>query len=115
MVWTAPAPFTFESGKTLQTIMTEHHAHFDLALTNNAIETMFFTREYGLSRWEAWIPLARCMHEHGPANPACFPHSPANILRGRCNPSGGKAIRDGKPWVRVDCRDDTFYVPNAEK
>ncbi|PEQ13043.1 hypothetical protein B2G71_09470 [Novosphingobium sp. PC22D] len=70
-VWHAAAPFTFESGKTLEAIRSEHIAHHDLSRTNNAIETFIFTREYGWSRWEAWIPRKRCRQERGQSDPAC--------------------------------------------
>jgi hypothetical protein len=64
-VWSPPEPFRFESGKSLLTLKTEHHAHFDLSREDNAIEVIYFTREYGFSRWEAWVPEGRCIRERG--------------------------------------------------
>lgn len=111
--WTAPHPFKFESGKVLTTIMSEHHAHHDLSRRNNAIETFYFTREYGLSRWEASIPEQRCLQERPKSDPLrmCYPDDPANFLRGRCQPGEARAIRGGQQWIRVDCRDTTFHLP----
>jgi hypothetical protein len=111
--WTAPHPFRFESGKTLTTIVSEHHAHHDLSRPNNAIEMFYFTREYGLSRWEAWMPKSRCLSEHaqGDTLRMCDPDDPENFLRGRCASKDGTAIRGGQAWIRIDCRDTTFHMP----
>lgn len=109
--WTAPEVFAFESGKSLLAIKSEHHAHYDLSRTDNAIETFYFTREYGFSRWEAWVPQARCLSEHGPDAPVCHPDAPDNILRGRCSADTGTEQRGGQTWVRIDCRDTTFVLP----
>ncbi|WP_198045922.1 hypothetical protein [Novosphingobium aquimarinum] len=111
--WEAPHTVSFESGKTLTTIVSEHHAHHDLSQSNNAIERFYFTREYGLSRWEAWIPKSRCIEERGQGDPLrmCDPDDPENFLRGRCAPDDGTAMRGGQQWIRIDCRDTTFHWP----
>lgn len=110
--WTAPHSVMFESGKVLQTIVSEHRAHYDLSRRNNAIERFYFTREYGLSRWEAWIPERRCRAERPSADPLrmCDPAAPTNFLRGRCAAESATATWGGQRWVRIDCRDTTFHT-----
>lgn len=114
-VWTAPQDVTFESGKTLRAIVSEHRAHHDLARWENAIERFYFTREYGWSRWEAWIPKRRCLDERGSDDPLkmCDPTDPANFLRGRCTPASATARWGGQDWIRSDCRDTTFHEPRS--
>lgn len=97
-VWTAPESYRFETGKELLAIRSEHRAHFDLSRKDNAIEVFYFTREYGFSRWEAWVPEKRCSEIKCDTAP----------LVGRCAP--GKADWGGQPWVRIDCRDETEVV-----
>lgn len=111
-IWNPPSPTTFENGKQLQAIATYHFAHQDLGRTENALERFFFTREYGYSRWEAWVPLARCQAENGASSIVCQPNDPANILYGRCPPSNIPAVETwgNQQWVRVDCRDTTSYL-----
>lgn len=111
-VWHPPEPFAFESGKTLLTIRTEHHAHFDLSRTENAKEVIYFTREYGFSRWEAWIPEARCLSER--SGVICILDAPDNPLRGRCRSETAIEIHGGQRWVRIDCRDTTFVQSNSQ-
>jgi hypothetical protein len=108
-VWHPPELFRFESGKSLLALKTEHHAHFDLSRPDNAIEVIYFTREYGFSRWEAWVPEARCIREGGES--ICQPGAPDNVLRGRCRPDSARRLRGGQIWVRIDCRDTTFVEP----
>ncbi|WP_041233111.1 hypothetical protein [Cylindrospermum stagnale] len=112
-IWHSPTAISFESGKQLQSIVTYHVANYDLTRQNNAIERFFFTREYGFTRWEAWIPLSRCTSENGANSPVCNPYSPQNLLKGRCevsNPIPGTSIWGNQQWVRVDCRDSTNYI-----
>lgn len=111
--WTAPQSFRFESGKALTTIVSEHRAHHDLSRPENAIERFYFTREYGVSRWEAWVPKNRCLAERGQGDPLrmCDPDDPENFLRGRCGSEDGTATRGGQQWIRIDCRDTTFHLP----
>ena len=109
-IWNAPTPIGFESGKILNSVVTYHFAHYNLSQSNNALERYYFTREYGFTRWEAWVPHSRCLAEHGNVS-YCHPNAADNFLRGRCNPSTGYADWGGQTWVRVDCRDSTFYTP----
>ncbi len=108
-VWNPPVSFTFESGKTLGTIVSYHYAHKDFTRTANALERFFFTKEYGFTRWEAWIPLSRCLSENGDTA-ICHPEWSTNILKGRCTPTGGTDTWGNQTWIRVDCRDSTFHV-----
>jgi hypothetical protein len=116
--WNAPARYRFETGKTLMAIRSDHFASTVLGRQNNALERFYFTREYGFTRWEAWIPQARCFSEHGEAAPICHPESPDYALRGRCSvltvtatSYPGLDLWGDQKWVRVDCRDETKYVP----
>ncbi|MBV9841781.1 MAG: hypothetical protein JOY99_09675 [Sphingomonadaceae bacterium] len=118
--WNRPAAYRFETGKTLFAIRSDHFANSDLAGAGNALERFYFTREYGFTRWEAWVPLARCRKDYGAASPRCDADAPDNPLRGRCNVlnatgSGGPG-RDrwgGRDWVRIDCRDQTRFLALA--
>jgi hypothetical protein len=61
------------------------------------------------SRWEAWIPLAKCKD---PNAAYCNPYDPANDAAYRCSNSNIPGVDSwgGQTWVRVDCRDTTSYV-----
>ena len=115
-VWNPPALTTFEHApKPLFAIVTYHFAAKDLSQTNNALERYYFTREYGFTRWEAWVPLGRCVQEHGgnAQDPACDPSSAHSPLRGRCGaaaPIPGTTQFGGQAWVRIDCRDSTAVL-----
>lgn len=115
--WNSPAVYTFETGKNLTAIKSFHFAAANLGQTNNALELYYFSKEYGFTRWEAWIPQSRCWNEKGVGNPQCDPRSEANYLQGRCSvmnvsASGHPGIDywGGQTWVRVDCRDQTNYI-----
>ena len=120
-------PIKFESGKTLMSIQTSHVADANFDQVNNAIEKFFFTREYGLTRWEAWIPQAKCIQDN-PGNSICYPLEVENRLHGLCptkvaNPDGsfsasnplsplpGYVVLGVTPYVRIDCRDSSGYLP----
>lgn len=103
----APFKYRYESGKTLSSIDSYHVAHYDLTRTDNAIEKFLFTKEYGFTRWEAWIPRDRCYQEG-----KWFCNDPDLNLRGRCT-GGGVTSWGGQLWVRVDCRDTTGYLAVA--
>ena len=103
-IWNPPGPMTFESGKTLHAIQTYHLAHWNLSQQNNAIEKYYFTREYGFTRWEAWIPRNRCYAEG-----KWYCNDPSAYIGGRCAGSG-TTTWGNQVWVRVDCRDSTNYI-----
>lgn len=107
-IWNAPVLHTYESGKTLNSIVTYHYSHKDLTKETNALERFFFTKEYGFTMWEAWWPLAKCLKEKTDKT-ICDLKSPNHFLRGRCNPDSGTTVWGNQPWVRMDCRDVTFY------
>jgi hypothetical protein len=109
-IWNAPVATTFHSGKNMLSVQTYHVAHWNLSLQNNAIEKFYFTKQYGFTRWEAWIPLSRCIAENGSASPKCNPAHPQNILKGRCDANTGTTTWGNQTWVRVDCRDTTHYL-----
>jgi hypothetical protein len=110
-VWNPPTNWTYVSGKNLRSLITYHYANYQLAQVNNALERFFFTREYGFTRWEAWVPLARCQNEHGAGSSICQPASADNFLKGRCEASTATSVWGNQTWVRIDCRDSTNYIP----
>lgn len=103
-IWNSPTPVGYESGKVLNSIVTYHFAHYNLAQQNNALEKYFFTREYGFTRWEAWIPRNRCYAEG-----KWYCNDPSAYIGGRCAGSGTTEF-GGQIWVRIDCRDSTGYI-----
>lgn len=114
--WTAPATYTFETGKKLTAIRSDHFAAADLSQAENSFERFYFTREYGMTRWEAWWTVAHCRKMLGAGSVRCG-QTPANTVRSRCSllttPAGavsGIERWGGQPWVRMDCRDSTRYV-----
>jgi len=116
--WYAPALVTFEFGKRLTAIRTDHFAAADLSQPENSFERFYFTREYGLSRWESWWTVAYCRKKLGPNSVQCTT-SVNNPLDARCRalaasgrPSGIQTY-GGQPWVRMDCRDLTNWVALA--
>lgn len=118
--WNAPAPYQFETGKWLTAIRSDHFAATNLSQQNNALERYYFTREYGYTRWEAWVPRGRCYQERGASAPICHPEQADYPLRSRCNVMNvsstgyaGLDIWGGQYWVRTDCRDQTNYIALA--
>jgi hypothetical protein len=121
--WSRPTAFKFQTGKTLNAITSSHFASHNLSSANNALERFRFTREYGFTRWEAWIPQRRCLKERGELAPECFPGKSGYpiSLSGRCNAHNAGVTgvsgldRWGKQdWVRVDCRDLTNHIALKE-
>lgn len=133
--WNAPAPYTYEGNedgarKTLMSIRSDHFGARNLSSGSNALERFYYTREYGMTRWEAWLPRSRCVAQAnkvraGQLRSQCFPESkdrapaagPELNLRARCKDMN--VTSTGHPdverwgnqdWVRVDCRDLTRYV-----
>lgn len=105
VVWdVVPFNYRYQSGRSMATIDSYHVAHWNLSQQDNAIEKFFFTKEYGFTRWEAWIPLSRCYAEGH-----WFCNDPNMNLRGRCD-GGGVTSWGGQTWVRTDCRDSTNYL-----
>ena len=92
--WSRKSNFTFGSvqskPKFMETIVAKHFAGDSFA-TSSSAEFEFFTREYGMTRWEAWVKKTEL--------PSVTPSD--GILCG-----GPKTSLDGdKEWVMVDCRD----------
>ena len=116
--WTKPERYRFKSGKALTAIRSDHFAAANLKQAENSFERNYFTREYGLTRWEAWQTLAYCQKTLGKADARCRPADPANPWHGRCTelkePTtglAGVAQLGGQAWVRIFCRDQTHYIP----
>jgi len=117
--WTAPTPYTFETGKILTAVRSDHFAAVDLAQPENSFERFYFTREYGMTRWESWWTVAHCKKMLGAGSARCG-QTRANSVRTRCsvlnmpsNPISGLEQWGGQSWVRMDCRDSTRYVALA--
>ena len=116
--WNPPTQYTFETGKTLTAIKQYHFASTALGNQNNAMELYYFTKEYGATRWESWIPQSRCFAENGSGAGICHPENPSIYpLQGRCSKlvvsATGIAGLDtwgNQKWVRNDCRDETNYI-----
>ena len=116
-VWERPTePYRYTSGKLLDTIQSMHFAYGDPAdpsHDNDSMEKFYFTKPYGFSRWEAWETPAGCQRraqkDGKDAAEACRPSS-TRICNGP-----NTATFFGKLYLRLDCRDDTFYVADAER
>ena len=85
---------TFTGGQQLETIVSTHYYQ----LPNDAMgkEVFYFTRLYGLTRWESWKV------------------NPTHADGSTCNGSGVNFDQEagGRWFVRDDCRDGTEIVPN---
>lgn len=115
--WNNPNPFRFETNKVMTAIRSVHFASTQLGQSNNAMEKYYYTKEYGYTRWEAWIPQSRCFSERGSSAAACHPESSSYPLNGRCSvlntnssPYPGLDTFGNQNWVMVDCRDQTNYI-----
>lgn len=125
-VYQPPQPIKFESGRTLMAMQSAHVADANFDTTNNAIEKFFFTREYGVTRWEAWVPQARCVAERG-NDAICYPLERESYLHGLCptrvpgadgsfnanaplSPLPGYVVLGATPYVRTFCRDASNYL-----
>jgi hypothetical protein len=121
--WNKPYSFQFNTGVVMTAMVSAHFAATDLSSTNNALERYYFTKEYGYTRWEAWIPQSRCQADaaRGATNSIlCNPGSPsyASLIGGRCDQNNASSTGvaglenwGNQNWVRVDCRDLTKFVP----
>jgi hypothetical protein len=115
--WNSPQYYTFETGKTLEAVKSYHFASAAFESKDNALELYYFTKQYGFTRWEAWIPQSRCIEKYGSEDPICHPDWSSYPLAGRCwilntSATGNPAMDTwgGQYWVRTDCRDETNYV-----
>ena len=116
--WRRPQTYRFESDRALLAIRSDHFAAVDLGASENVMERFYFSREYGLTRWESWWPRSACVAQHSGGDPACRPGDAGNLLAGRCDRplsptdrSPGLEIIGGQAWVRRDCRDQTHFIP----
>jgi hypothetical protein len=116
-VWDHPVePIRYTSGKLLDTITSEHFAYGDPenpAHDNDSMEKFYFTKEYGFSRWEAWQTLAGCRQRaerSGKDLAATCTPSPLTTCNG-----ANSATFFGKVYLRLDCRDSTFYVTDTDR
>ncbi len=109
-LWDYRQNVQFQSGKSMEVLDSFHFAHEDLSRSNNALERFLFTKEYGFTRWEAWLPKSRCVEEHAQNKDRfCEPSSGRHILDGRCDEGEREAVWGDQMWVMVDCRDSTHH------
>lgn len=114
-VWSRPATYTFETGKMLIAIKSDHFASEDLSQAENSFERTYFTRQYGMTRWEAWWTLAHCRSVLGTRSPRCTAgSSPLNarcsVLRIAGDLAPGLEVHGAQSWIRMDCRDMSRVV-----
>lgn len=102
-IWTLPSynawerrPFTYTDGKTMDTIISYHWSTAN-PNTMAAMEATFFTKEYGLTRWEAWAHKTRYLAYVGGNG-----EIPALTPQTTC--PGSNTNGD---WVRIACADWT--------
>ncbi len=100
-VWTPwPVWVTYTNGKTLLTMIAYHYAHQtqDIgSITMDGVDSgefFYFTREYGMTRWEAWQSVNN--------NP-----NGVNVGNGspQCNGIQNTTWGYSNPAARIDCRD----------
>lgn len=84
--------YAFATGKTLETIKSEHFSP-----NGDAIEIFFNTREYGPTRWEAW-------RENGPP-PSDFVKSQCPGIAYEFVSLDGPGAGGGRVYALQDCRD----------
>lgn len=89
--------FTYETGKTLDSIVTHHYSHGTAAASNHK-EVFFYTKMYGGTRWERW----EVSTVQNPITPTTF-----------CVGSTKSLVENGMTWIMRDCRDWTEVVPYA--
>ena len=84
---------TFASGKTLADVLVQQHWAGTDAASAESAEKEFFSREYGLTRWEAW-------ERNTKRPPSVF-----------CDGTGKTAPGN---WSMVDCRDWSYTSPDPD-
>lgn len=93
--------FEYTSSKTLDSIITKHIA-FNSVLDEIAQETIYFTKEYGMTRWEAWTNLNKPVT--------------GNLMCNGSDTSDGQAVNptNFNQLKRTGCRDLTkLYLINV--
>ncbi len=102
-------PFVFTSGKALVTIVERAYSDADAGAATSK-EVLYFTREYGVTRWEAWQTPAKCLELYGPVHgpTVCTPTFTAPNCNG--NASETDPVTDAG-MVRSSCWDLTHARP----
>jgi hypothetical protein len=84
--------------KTMDTIVSTHgYSNSSTFVTNGSLEVFYFTKQYGVTRWEAWAPAA----QNKPLQP--FP---------TCS-GPNQMMYAGIPFTLVDCRDWSVTIVGA--
>jgi hypothetical protein len=84
---------TFASGKTLRDVLVQQHWAGTDAASAVSAEKEFFSREYGLTRWEAW--------ERNSAR------APSTYCDGTPKTAQGN-------WTMIDCRDWSYTTADPD-
>jgi hypothetical protein len=102
-VWDkSPHEVTYTSGKSLESIVSYHYAFTTDKNGSNTLdkavsaEIFYFTREYGMTRWESWQSKSN--------NPGGASVKPATTCEGATNATWG----NGNSAVMIDCHDWSF-------
>jgi hypothetical protein len=84
--------------KTMDTIVSTHgYSNSPTFITSGALEVFYFTKQYGVTRWEAWAPTAQ--NRPPQQTPTC---SGPNVM-----------TYNGIPFTLVDCRDWSMTIVGA--
>lgn len=84
--------------KTMDSIVSIHgYSNSPTFITNGALEVFYFTKQYGVTRWEAWAPAAQ--NRPPQQTPTC---SGPNVM-----------TYNGIPFTLVDCRDWSVTIVAA--
>ena len=58
-------PVCFESGRSMESIVTYHFSNYNLKRTNNSLKHCYFSKEYGFTCREAWSHKQKCLDQGG--------------------------------------------------
>ena len=89
-----PKKISYSGGQKLETITTHHWSH-PTSTASTSFEMNYYTREYGATRWEAWV---KCTDQRN-----CVAPKAANNCHGK-----RVATINGAKWKRTGCRDWTY-------
>ena len=103
--WEFPGILTYTNGVKLDSAISYHYSHAT-GETSDHLEKFFFTRKYGLTRWERWERPNTPYHTNEAARSA------AKEATGVCNGPWTSTDSVGT-WYRVDCREWTMIIPET--
>lgn len=108
--------YRYSSNVVLESIKTFHLSNSTPALSQS-MEVIYYTRIYGLTRWEAWKSIPNCVsvrvNKYGlseaDAEAYCTPEAAAARASklGTCNGSTAMSLF-GVDYIRTDCVDNSY-------